>query len=241
MSDIGGKKAISLCILSELRDHASREEPLSTKELIERLNLDYGVSVERKAVARNLALLTEMGYPLSGYTENKRGYYLKDARESRESSADEAYHNALLLALAGSPLLDQAQRERLCEGMDVLVPAFFREPTPPPEGMMDVLRLLADCIRRNRQVSAELLQTMSDGSRRPILGMTLSPYALFSVDGRFYLAAGHLGDAALRHFALEDLSGVRALAEEAKPISDLAGMGGGLDLARYVRQNFLER
>ena len=77
MAETKGKKALSLCILRVLEQHAGKTNPLSTRHIIEYLQEDHGMIAERKAVGRNLLLLQEMGFPLSTYQENGKGYYLK--------------------------------------------------------------------------------------------------------------------------------------------------------------------
>ncbi|MCL2696186.1 MAG: hypothetical protein FWE69_07665, partial [Clostridiales bacterium] len=74
--EVRGKKALSLCLLRVLEQHASPASPLTTKTLIERMKSEHGLEVERKAVGRNLALLDEMGFALSTYQQNGKGYYL---------------------------------------------------------------------------------------------------------------------------------------------------------------------
>ena len=75
MTETKGKKALSLCILRVLEQHASEQDPLSTRRIIEYLKEDFGMIAERKAVGRNLILLTEMGFGLSTYHDNGKGYY----------------------------------------------------------------------------------------------------------------------------------------------------------------------
>ena len=60
MTETKGKKALSLCILRVLEQHASERDPLSTRRIIDYLKDDFGMIAERKAVGRNLILLAEM-------------------------------------------------------------------------------------------------------------------------------------------------------------------------------------
>ena len=50
MTETKGKKALSLCILRVLEQHASEKDPLSTRRIIEYLKEDFGMIAERKAV-----------------------------------------------------------------------------------------------------------------------------------------------------------------------------------------------
>ena len=57
MTETKGKKALSLCILRVLEQHANEAQPLSTRHIIEYLKEDFGMIAERKAVGRNLCCL----------------------------------------------------------------------------------------------------------------------------------------------------------------------------------------
>ena len=96
MTETKGKKALSLCILRVLEQHATEQEPLSTRRIIDYLKEDFGMIAERKAVGRNLILLTEMGFGLSTYHENGKGYYLTASVDAE--SFDPVLYDALLRA-----------------------------------------------------------------------------------------------------------------------------------------------
>ena len=115
MAETKGKKALSLCILRVLEQHAGKENPLSTRHIIEFLAEDHGMIAERKAVGRNLLLLQEMGFSLSTYQENGKGYYLRTDAESVLHEHDPAALDAYLRA----PRSDRRQaRGRRCGRYD---------------------------------------------------------------------------------------------------------------------------
>ena len=65
------KKLLILQILDILRKHSDENHRLSQKGIADLLEKEYGVTVERKAVKRNLMDLIEYGYPIE-YDETKR-------------------------------------------------------------------------------------------------------------------------------------------------------------------------
>ena len=87
MTETKGKKALSLCILRVLEQHAGKAQPLSTRHIIEYLKDDFGMIAERKAVGRNLLLLQEMGFPLSTYQENGRAIISSRANRPRRRNS----------------------------------------------------------------------------------------------------------------------------------------------------------
>jgi hypothetical protein len=73
---IGGKKALPLCILQILKDYSDSDHPLTYKDIIRKLQQDYGVEATRNTIGPNLSLLCEIGYDISTYEENAKGAYL---------------------------------------------------------------------------------------------------------------------------------------------------------------------
>ena len=58
------KKLALLRILAILEQYSDEKHPLTQEEILSRLDRDYGITLERKAVGRNLALLREAGYEI---------------------------------------------------------------------------------------------------------------------------------------------------------------------------------
>ena len=75
MEEFEPKKLALLRILDILKKNSDFEHPLKQEEIITFLENDYGISVERKTVARNISLLREAGYEIES-TNN--GVYFND-------------------------------------------------------------------------------------------------------------------------------------------------------------------
>ena len=74
---MGTKSMAVLQILQILRKYSNKEHALTQKQIADYLESDYGIVIERKAVARHLANLTAV-YPIEHTT---KGVYLEDERE----------------------------------------------------------------------------------------------------------------------------------------------------------------
>lgn len=68
------KKLAPLRILQILQKYSSPNHPLLQEEIAERLH-EYGIDLERKAIGRNLACLSDAGFDVVNIP--KRGYYLE--------------------------------------------------------------------------------------------------------------------------------------------------------------------
>ena len=69
------KKLALLRIFEILKDYSDADHPITQSEIAERLERDYDIELERKAIARNISLLCEAGVDIQKDRE-KRGVYL---------------------------------------------------------------------------------------------------------------------------------------------------------------------
>lgn len=107
MQPVSGKKAMLMGIYEVLRRYSDVEHPLSVKFIIEKLQKEYGMEAERKAVGNNIRVLLELGYDISSYQENRKGYYL------REREFDDVELRILIDSVADNRCLPQNDARRL--------------------------------------------------------------------------------------------------------------------------------
>ena len=75
------KKLAIIRILQILEKYSDDEHPITHEKIVELLDSEYGLIIERKAVGRNISLLIDVGYEIK---TTKRGSYLS-AREFEDS------------------------------------------------------------------------------------------------------------------------------------------------------------
>ena len=78
------KKLIIMNILDILKRYTDENHRLSQKEIQDILEREYDMTVERKAVKRNLMNLIEFGYNIN-YSESVRIFKDKDGKEQEQS------------------------------------------------------------------------------------------------------------------------------------------------------------
>ena len=234
MAETMGKKALSLCILRVLEQHAGKANPLSTRLIIEYLKEDFGMIAERKAVGRNLILLSEMGFPLSSYQENGKGYYLKTDAENVVHEHDPAALDAFLRA----PRSDRAEREirRLQDAVPIYVSE--QERREQPESVLETLDLLKEAIERKVQVSFLYTVVLPDGRKAPQreTPFTVSPYALFLAEGYYYVIVSISGYGRLLHYRCDLMDQVTLTEQKIREAETLIECSDGLDVAAYVNR-----
>ncbi len=234
MAETKGKKALSLCILRVLEQHAGKTNPLSTRHIIEYLAEDHGMIAERKAVGRNLLLLLEMGFPLSTYQENGKGYYLRTDAGSVPHEHDPAALDAYLRA----PRSERTEREiaRLQDPVPVYVSD--AECRRQPETLFGTLDLLKEAIEKQVQVSFLYAVVQTDGRKKPQreTPFTVSPYALFLAEGYYYVIVSMSGYGRLLHYRCDLMEQLALTETPARAAETLIECRDGLDVPAYVNR-----
>lgn len=227
-----GKKALSLCILRVLEQHASEQEPLSTRQIIEYLREDFSMIAERKAVGRNLILLSEMGFGLSTYHDNGKGYYLTASADP--TAFDPVIYDALLRA----PVTEEGVRRLRLMQPDVPVYAVKEIPKTLRMDVFDTLALFRRAITENRQVTFLYHTAQNEESMTavPDATYTVSPYALFLADDKYSVLVSVSGYGRLLHFRCDYMREVRMTEQAIRPCTEMAECADGLDVVGYVNR-----
>ena len=236
MTETKGKKALSLCILRVLEQHANEAQPLSTRHIIEYLKEDFGMIAERKAVGRNLLLLAEMGFPLSTYQNNGKGYYLKT--EPAEPSGVPGSGFAALDAYLRAPR--SAETELAVKQLQDDVPVYVSdtERVRQDPKVFETLALLKTAIRTGVQVSFRYLIVRPDGEKTPQreAPFSVSPYALFLAEGVYYVLVSVSGYGRLVHYRCDLITDLELTDLPVRESSTMVECMNGLDVAAYVNR-----
>ena len=70
-------KANAICILNILKEYSDEDHIMQMKDILEKLTLEYGLGPDRRTVYSAMALLIDLGYDISLYEENGKGYFLR--------------------------------------------------------------------------------------------------------------------------------------------------------------------
>jgi hypothetical protein len=82
MEGYSAKKTSLYRILQILREYSDEKHPLTQDMILGRLDRDFGINLERKAVSRNIGYLRDMGFEIESCKEG--GVYLAE-REFEDS------------------------------------------------------------------------------------------------------------------------------------------------------------
>lgn len=235
-----GKKALSLCILRVLEQHASKANPLTTRSIIEYCREDFGMVAERKAVGRNLILLSEMGFSLSTYQDNGKGYYLIPREEPLMQRAfrSGASDGVVLDAFLRAPRSEEA--ETALAALQDTVPIYVSDAERQvlPAHIMDTLALLKQAIQTQVQISFRYLVAQENGVFAPQMETptTVSPYALFLAEGYYYVIVSVSGYGRLLHYRCDLMTDLALTDKPAREIDTMVECRDGLDVEAYVNR-----
>ena len=115
------EKAITICLLEVLREYSDENHILSMGEIISKINARYGLNPDRRTIYSAFETLTELGYDVSLYKDNGKGYYLLD----RQLEPSEAH--LLSDAICTFPFISERQTAQLMNKVQSLVSVHKRK------------------------------------------------------------------------------------------------------------------
>lgn len=84
MIPMADKKTSIFACYQILKEYSDENHPLTTKEILDKMELLYMLTIDRRTLYANIQMLQDFGFEISGFQENKTGYYLAE-REFEEA------------------------------------------------------------------------------------------------------------------------------------------------------------
>lgn len=257
------KKIIILCILEILNRYTDFEHRLGQKDIIELLKKDYGMSVDRKAVKRNIESLIDFGFdiayeerlrymsnPGTGKSEEYRsmtGLYL--VRDFTDSEL-----NLLISELRFSKFIPYGQSKELIEKLTKLSSRYFcpnieeleRTTGNSPKNSQFFLNMeiLSEAILKKKKVRFKYNEYGTDKKLHARLNAEgnpreyiINPYEIVSANDRYYLICNYEHFEQLSHYRIDRITEAEILEEDSKPISQIKGLSRDFDLSWYMPEH----
>ena len=237
------KKMLNMNILEILKKYSDENHRLNQKEIIDLLEIEYQMTVDRKAIKRNLMNLLDSGYELE-YTEtvrtNKKGeqetlysdwYLVRDFTD--------AELRLLIDSLLFSKHIHYSQCKELIGKLEGLSNKYFKakvkhirtlpEKMPNNKQLFYNIEILDEAISKGKKVEfnyndfgidRKLHHRMnSDGTVRKYV---VNPYQMAAANGRYYLIANYDRYFNISHYRVDKISNVKILDEPVKKQGELA-------------------
>lgn len=188
------ERAITICLLEVLREYSDFNHILSMSEIIGKIKNIYGLTPDRRTVYSALDTLVELGYDISFYKENGKGYYLRD----RLLEPSEAH--LLSDAVCTFPFISEKQTAQLMKKIHSLVSIYERkqiknltviraDQKTANKNVFYNIEMLDEAIERKRKVTFDYYDYGTDKQlhKRREKKYKVNPYGMVYANERYYL------------------------------------------------------
>ena len=187
-------RANAICLLQILKEYSDENHILSMREIIGKLSALYDMELDRRTVYSAIDLLCNLGYDISVYDENKKGYYLR----SREFEAAEV--RLLMDAVYSFDYIPAKQTQYLIQKLQGFLSVHERKQyknltvvrqerkTQNAEVFLNI-ELLDEAISKKQKVSFTYLEYGLDKQLHPRREKPyiVSPYGMVCENEHYYL------------------------------------------------------
>ena len=258
-----GKKIIILYILQILRKYTDANHPMTQQDIADRLRSEYGITVNRSTVRRNLEDLIDAGYGISynPVTRYRTDPVTKQKEETTiytdlfyEHDFTESELHMLIDGLLFSRSVPYTQRKDLIEKLGDLSSSHFSKrmkhvhsmsaDSPQNPKLFLNIEVLDEDIAEGKQVEITYGHYGTDMKLHPVLNadgtekkQVLNPYQLAASEGRYYLICNKDNYDNVANYRVDRIMNCSMLDTPSKPKSRVTGLEDGLKLQEYLYQN----
>lgn len=231
------KRLALLRILQILEEYSDCEHPMTQQEIAERLDRDYGIFLERKAIGRNIQLLNDAGFEIT--SRENRGVYLSSRRfEEGElrllidsvtfsRHIPPKYADELIGKLRSCGSKYFGKSVHLVRGADLLYCSQSKD-------IFYLIELLNDAIANEWQVCFMYNAYGVDKKLHPVWEsvQTVNPYRLVAANNNYYLVGNIDVYDNLTNFRLDKITQIELTDKPRKNIRDT--VAGTIRLGAYL-------
>ena len=252
------KKMLIINILDILKRYSDENHRLSQKDIIEILDNEYNMKVDRKAVKRNLMNLIDFGHNLESSESiriNKNGeeetiysdwYLIRDFSD--------AELRLLIDSLLFSKHIPYNQCKELIDKLKTLSNKYFDlkvkhirnlpENMPSNKQLFWVIEVLDEAISKGKQVSFTYSEYKTDKNLHPrcdsegnIREYIINPYQIVATNGRYYLICNYEKYDDVSNYRLDLITNIKLLDSSIKPMDKIKGLEKGFNLPKHMAEH----
>ena len=239
-------KVIILYILKILSSHSDENHYLTQKKIIEYLKNEYNVTVERKAVSRNLAVLEESGF---GVCTTHSGSFLQ------ERIFDDSELRLLIDGVLSSRYINEPHSYDLIQKLSNLSSKHFKKRIKHVYAIKDFsktenqelflnIEIIDEAIENDRQIECTYYKYGMDKKMHKSSMLILSPYQFILHNQRYYLMAYHTKWQHMGYYRMDHIKNIKVLSTPRQEIRDIPGYENGInykDLSSYRPYMFSDK
>lgn len=243
---VESKKLALIRIAQILHDYSDERHPLSQEEIVRLLERDYNLTVERKAVGRNLALLKEADLDI---ISTPRGCYL-ERRQFEDSEL-----KLLIDGVLCSKHITAAHSKQLIEKLAKQSNIYFkkhiknvysvneRNKTDNKELFLNI-ELADEAIERGRQITFTYNKYSADKKLHKSASHTASPYQMILHNQHYYLMALNEKWRNMGYYRMDKITGMAVTDTPLTPLKSVDGFTDGIsykDLSSAMPYMFTDK
>ena len=231
MESLESKKLALLRILEILSHHTDEQHPLTHTRIAELLSEEYGISVERKAVGRNISLLLEAGYEIE---TGARGSYLA------ERSFEDSELRLLIDGVLSSKYINPKHSKDLIEKLASLSNKYFAKHAKnvysvndrnktESAGLFYIIDTVDEAIKDGVMVEYDYNKYEKDKKLHKSSFQRVSPFQLILHNQRYYLMGYSSYWKQMVYHRLDHITNIRLSDRAAVKITEVSGYEGGIN------------
>ena len=234
-----------LAILDLLKEFSDEEHPLSSTDLIQKLE-EAGIPCDRKAIYRDIAALTEWGADIMITHSPKQGYFIA----TREFSIPEI--RLLMDAVSTAPFITTKKTKELLHKFSSFMSKYqaetlFRQIYIEQrikfenEEIYYTIDAIHNAITAGKKISFQYYHQVITGNTAHLddgREFTISPYALVWANDRYYLVGNYEKYDTVSNYRLDRMKHVEMTKKNARPFSEVSEYRGYFDTADYLKKTF---
>ena len=225
------KKLALIRILQIFKKYSDYDHPLLQEDIAEHLENDYGITLERKAISRNVSLLKEAGFEIES---TKAGSYLEE-REFEDSEL-----RMLIDGVLSSKYITAKHSKDLIEKLCAMSNKYFRSHVKNIYSVNDWsktdnqalfynIELIDDAIERRLQIRFDYNKYGTDKKLHKSYTNKVTPYQLILHNQRYYLMCYNEHFKNLVYYRVDHITNMIVVEEAATPITSLKGFESGIN------------
>lgn len=240
MDDI---KDTLLKIIKIMKD-TDENNPVTASQISKKLESQYGIKAERKAISRNIKLLKENKYSIETFSDKRRGCYLVSDFEDWELKI-------LIDAVASSVFLTKQQSEKLIKKLykltgkstrDMLskIPPVFKKNKPQfsiaKSNIDAVLSAIASKHKVTFQYAASSANNVKNLKRNGFM-YTVSPYSLIWENNSCCLIGCTDGHQSLSSYRLNKIVNIKISEEKSTSFGVISNNNMQSEICEFAERN----
>lgn len=242
------KKLLIVRIMQVLERYSDVNHPLTQEEIIKKLEKDYGINAERKAIGRNIALLQEV-FESEGINNPATAIVIESDKRKGTFLDKRLFEDAELRLLIDGVLASKHISEKyssdLIEKLSMLSNKYFKSNIKHVYSVKDWnktknkalflnIALIDEAIEKGRQITFDYNKYGADKKLHKTSTHTASPYQLILHNQHYYLVFLSEKWKNMGYFRLDKITNIDITDEPLTPLRKIKGYENGLDYKKFA-------